>query len=97
MHVDTEHSKVASTHIASVSACPFCNQQSDDLTKLKQHIESVHCNKNSTSSDYQESIRIERTETCFKCQKCTSFGSKMEMEEHRENEHMIPEAFPCEF
>ena len=89
------------THVAT---CPFCNQELCDLSKLMQHIESVHCKTISSSSDNHENIRIVGKETCFKCEKCTYFGSKKEIEKHTNSDHgmdkeshTIPEAFPCEF
>ena len=49
-------------------ACPFCKEQTADLTKLKMHIENLHSNN--------ENIQIISSETCFKCVKCDFFGSK---------------------
>ena len=92
IHVESVHNLVhakqdvlsASEPITHVASCPFCNQQLCDLSKLKQHIESDHF---STNSDNQESIRIVGTESCFKCDKCTFFGSKKEIEKHNDNDH----------
>ena len=67
----TVKTKDAIEPLTQVATCPFCNQQLCDLLKLKQYIESDHCNTNSSSSDEHESIHIVGTETCFMCKKCT--------------------------
>ena len=104
IHGETKHSndeltttiknKDASEPITHVATCPFCNQELCDLSKLMQHIESVHCKTISSSSDNHESICIVGTETCFKCKKCNFFGSKNEIEKHNDSDH--GDLFKCQ-
>ena len=72
----------------SCESCPFCNLKFKSLDILKTHIENSHINGKTKQNEHEE-IKVQKTESCTKCDLCDFRGNKSEMNKHVTNKHGI--------
>ena len=80
---------------ASNVNCPVCKLETKNQDTLKKHIENIHKDKPSETSN-ESRVSIIETDLSTKCEKCKFIGSNCEVNKHINSKHGPVESVLCE-